>query len=427
MISSLATLTTLLPLVLPQEAPEAAPSTELVIRGAHVACPTLDAPLENQRITIQHGAIVRIEPEDGSPIDASLGDIQSLDGKGLYVAPGFYDMHVHLPGVDSSLPAEFQETALQMMLNSGITTARVSRGHHSLLDTAARLTRGEIAGPRLHLAAPALRRDSFPDLETARTTFAVWKSQGFQAVKFLSGPPAKEHAPYAAAAAEAGLRWYGHLPMGPVGDWPLGALTSLEHASALQRLVARSPETVDADLTSLATAGVFVCPDLDWYYAFSNRVTVEELLKRPGLALLPEGTMTEWTEQRRLPDPRRKTYSATLDSFTSLVPKLRAAGVELLVSASDAAFCAPGPGFAVECEHLVRAGYTAKEVLRMATWNAARCQGESSVRGAIKVGYVADLVLLRSNPLESVAAFAQVDGVVQGGRLVSGSPVTSSK
>lgn len=394
------------------------PGTDtLVLQNVHVACPTTDAILSSRRVILDHGAIVRIEPMDGSPAPEGA---RVIDGRGRYLAPGFYDMHAHLPGVDSPLPASFRREGLRMMLEAGITTARVGRGAHELLADKAAIESGEIPGPRLFLAAPALHRGNFPALEAARPTFEIWKAQGFDAVKFLSGPPASEHGGHARAAVAAGLRWYGHLPAGPVSDWPLESMTSLEHAGALERIALSSPDTLDADLGLLAQHGIFVCPDIDWYHANSDLESLEVLLERKGIEALPEEVVDKWSEQRTLPNPRRAGYAKTVKIFSELVPQLRKAGVKLLVSPSDAPFSVPGASYVLEAQHLVSAGYSAQEVLTMATLNAARCQGEEHLRGSVQVGRVADLVLLDGNPFEDVAALGQVSCVLVAGKVVFG-------
>ncbi|QDV08768.1 dihydroorotase [Planctomycetes bacterium Poly30] len=389
----------------------------LVLRNVQVACPTASEIQPERRVTVEFGAIVRIDAEGKSPVPVGA---RVIDGGGRYLAPGFYDMHTHLPGVDSPIPASFRRDALRMMLESGITTARVGRGAHELLADKRAIARGEIPGPRLFVAAPPLARNRFLAIEEAPLQFALWKAQGFDAVKFLSGPPAGELSGYARAAEGAGLRWYGHKPMGPLTDWPLESMASLEHASALERMAAVSPDTLERDLARLAEHRIFVCPDIDWYFANSEMEALDVLLARDGIDLLPAEVVKEWTEQRRLPNPRRATYQKTVEVFRELAPALRKAGVELLVSPSDAPFYVPGKSYVIEAQHLADAGYSPLEVLRMATLNGARCQGEASLRGSVQPGRVADLVLLKANPFEDVSALGQVSCVIVGGDVVVG-------
>jgi len=79
------------------------------------------------------------------------------------------------------------------------------------------------------------------------------------------------------------------------------------------------------------------------------------------------------------------------------------------------------PGWSVheEMAALVKAGLSAADVLRMATINAARWRGEDAKEGTVKTGKVADLVVLRSNPLTAIRHTQEVDAVFKGGRFYS--------
>ena len=79
------------------------------------------------------------------------------------------------------------------------------------------------------------------------------------------------------------------------------------------------------------------------------------------------------------------------------------------------------PGFSIhqELQALVRIGLTPAEALRTATVNAAKWRGVADSEGSIERGRVADLVLLRSNPLEVIRHTEEVDAVIQAGRYYS--------
>ena len=78
------------------------------------------------------------------------------------------------------------------------------------------------------------------------------------------------------------------------------------------------------------------------------------------------------------------------------------------------------PGWSVheELQALVQAGLTPAEALRLATINAATWRGDTN-DGEIAKGKVADLVLLRSNPLTDIRHAAEIDAVFQSGRHYS--------
>jgi imidazolonepropionase-like amidohydrolase len=55
----------------------------------------------------------------------------------------------------------------------------------------------------------------------------------------------------------------------------------------------------------------------------------------------------------------------------------------------------------------------------MATMNPAKWRGDAEHEGTVEKGKVADLVVLRANPLTAISHTQEVDGVFQRGRYYS--------
>ena len=72
-----------------------------------------------------------------------------------------------------------------------------------------------------------------------------------------------------------------------------------------------------------------------------------------------------------------------------------------------------------ELESLVKAELTPADALRMATIDAARWRGEAATEGSVEKGKTADLVLLRSNPLETIRHTREIESVFAGGKYYS--------
>jgi len=79
----------------------------------------------------------------------------------------------------------------------------------------------------------------------------------------------------------------------------------------------------------------------------------------------------------------------------------------------------PGWSLHEELASLVKAGLTPVDALRMATINAARWRGAEATEGTVEKGKVADLVLLRSNPLEAIRHTREIESVFAGGQYYS--------
>ncbi len=97
------------------------------------------------------------------------------------------------------------------------------------------------------------------------------------------------------------------------------------------------------------------------------------------------------------------------------------AGVPMLAGTDGGAYNPYIPGWFLhdELESLVAAGISPADALRMATINPARWRGETDSEGSVEKGKVADLVLLRSNPLEAIRHTREIEAVVHHGRYYS--------
>jgi imidazolonepropionase-like amidohydrolase len=97
--------------------------------------------------------------------------------------------------------------------------------------------------------------------------------------------------------------------------------------------------------------------------------------------------------------------------------EMHAVGVRFLAG-SDSTNPGLVPGFALhdELEDLVgEAGFTPLEALRMATLRPAEFLRRDEELGAVETGMLADLVLLRGNPLESIERTREIEMVFAGG------------
>jgi imidazolonepropionase-like amidohydrolase len=101
----------------------------------------------------------------------------------------------------------------------------------------------------------------------------------------------------------------------------------------------------------------------------------------------------------------------------------------MLVLGTDSGVTGLVHGFSTheELKLLVKAGLSPYEALRTATFNAARIANEESRWGTIETGKVADLVLLKENPLDDIANSRSIAGVVKSGRWFDEATLNSLK
>lgn len=76
-----------------------------------------------------------------------------------------------------------------------------------------------------------------------------------------------------------------------------------------------------------------------------------------------------------------------------------------------------GPTAIREMELMVEAGMTPEEVLRSSTVTPARMMGIEHLVGTLEVGKRADLIVVRGNPLEDIAALREIEWVMRNGEI----------
>ena len=176
----------------------------------------------------------------------------------------------------------------------------------------------------------------------------------------------------------------------------------------------------------LASKAVWQCPTLFWERG-QWLVDVIDYTKDPDLAYTPRTWVAKKYPSMRKAiagsmdtDPlavRRRFVDHELD----IVRKLHKAGVPFLAGTDTPAGVDVTPGISLhlELQRFVAAGFTPLQALQTATINPARFLGRSSDFGSVEAGRVADLVILRANPLDDIANTRAISGVVADGRYWS--------
>ncbi len=111
--------------------------------------------------------------------------------------------------------------------------------------------------------------------------------------------------------------------------------------------------------------------------------------------------------------------------FLTVVKRFSDAGVPVMAGTDcGARDLSAGYSLHEELWLLSRAGLSNLEVLRAATLYPARCMGQGRRSGIVAPGATADLLVLKDNPLEHLAALGDIQQVVVRGRILD-RPVTS--
>ena len=331
-----------------------------------------------------------------------------IDGRGKFLIPGLWDMHIHMGG---------DERALRSLLASGITGARDMGGDiKQLAERRRQITAGEITGPRLVFGGPRLvgpeERDDTDALivrnpEEARQAVDSLVTQGANFIKVHDGLDHDTFVAIAEAAKAKGVPFVGHVPasMTPEEASDLGE-KSIEH---LEFIPKACMVLFDAEARAAGAAVPAGC----------DPQSLDQLLHR----LARNGTWLDPTiASFRYVAPQQ--FDAILTEFRIISKQIRESGVPIL-SGTDISLFLRDKGDSIggslhdELAVLVDAGFTPAEALRAATWNPALFLGLRDLLGNIETGKIANLVVLGANPLQDIHNTRRIAAVIIEGRYLN--------
>lgn len=430
------------------------PYPRLILRGVTVINSTGAPPQGPMDIVIvgKRIAEVRSVGNPGVPIDPTArpkalpGDIE-MDLSGMYVLPGFVDMHGHIGGKDQGTPAEY---VFKLWMAHGITTIRDPGTFNSLewvLGQKKSSERNTISAPRIraytYFGQGADKPITTP--EQARRWVADVARKGADGIKFFGAPPEVLKAALE-EARKRGLRSAMHhaqleVARANVMDTAAWGLTSMEHWYGLPEALFedRTVQDYPADYNynneqhRFAEAGRLWAqsaePGSRRWREVRDRLIELDFTIDPTLTIyeasrdLMSQRRAEWHDTYTLPSlweffhPSRNAHGSYWYDWTTadeiawkenyrkwmlFLNDYKNHGGRI-TTGSDSGYIYKlyGFGYIQELELLQEAGFHPLEVVRAATLNGAQALGMDKDIGSIEVGKLADLVVLRENPLHN--------------------------
>jgi imidazolonepropionase-like amidohydrolase len=395
----------------------------VIIRGARLidglateARTGLDVVVKGDRIA----AVEAFDPTRPTPPGA-----QVIDGTGSTLLPGLIDCHAHYtidPTVEDGFLLYNAERVEQLVLRAasmarraleaGVTTAR-SGGSPANLDVvlSAAIAAGQVAGPRLLAAGPALTitgghgyqfgREVDGELEFIRAVRANVRD-GAAVIKIVSSEAAM------ITTSVAGVE--------EVSAAELEAV--VREAHRLHRRVLSHAQNSESVRRS-ARAGVASVE-----HAFLADEAALETLVENGTTLVPTLTVTDvWRDLPGLtPAARARQDEIERLHRRSCETAIRL-GVEV-ATGTDTGVRGVMPEMVWrEVVLLHDHGASPMQAIHAATSTAARLLGIDEEVGAVAAGKLADLILVDGDPLLDLRRLAKPRLVMRGGRLVPLQPV----
>jgi len=381
-------------------------------------------------------------------------DAKVVDGRGKYLIPGLWDMHVHEIFGDW-LPEDEKVIPLLFVAN-GVTGVRDMGGDlEPLKRWRSRIAAGEMIGPRMIIAGPMLDGPvpAFPssapikDAADGRNTVDELKKNGADFIKIQSLVPRDGYFAAAGEAKKIGIVFAGHVPdkvraveASNAGQKSVEHLTGVfEGCSTVEDELMAKPRgpgrgrflaTYDAErakalIALLVKNQTWQVPTLyweqgEWLIEKTNSGPdplakyAPVLWKDKNWPMFTRDIMQNWSSD---PLPDRENF---VRAEFKMVGEMNRAGVPILAGTDTAAGVRVYPGFSLheELALLVQAGLSPMEALQAATRNAGKYLNLADT-GTVEKGKRADLVLLDANPLEAIANTRKIQAVVLAGRYFS--------
>jgi imidazolonepropionase-like amidohydrolase len=436
-----------------------------VINRVTVIDATGRGPQPNMTVIVDGDRIVAVSPWRKTHIPRNA---VVVDGKGKFLIPGLWDMHVH-GASDARAPWSHL-----LFLANGVVGVRDMSGPSDAHAWRAAQASSEDPSPAIYLGSPIVDgpNPTWPesivvtDEAQGREVVEQQRERGADFIKVYSKLSRNAYFAIADEANKRGIPFEGHVPESvTAAEASVAGQKSIEHLTRVadgcskeersidpemqrQEAVFRAPgatmaqkidsgksiislnmrvvETFDEAAAQSLFAlfvknGTWQCPTLTLLRAqFDDPLLAND----PRLKYLNREMRAKWDDgyyKNVPPGPRAaivKLSRLQFDESVRLVGLMYRAGVHILAGTDTMnPQCFPGFGLHDELALLVDAGLSPLAALQAATRNAAEFMGQLDRRGTIEVGKTADLVLLDKDPLADIHNTRSIQAVVLSGKL----------
>ena len=421
-----------------------APSRAIVIDGATLV-DVVDGTTVPDAVVVIEGA--RVKAAGGRGEVTPPAGARVIDARGKFVLPGLTDMHVH-----------FRDWMPELFLAHGVTSVLdVANPTEWILALKEGVEDGNIRGPRIFttgglLDGPPAAKGHHVLVETpqqAAEAAARLAERDIDAIKVYTHMTPELIRAAADVAHRHNLPVMGHLGIS-ARDAVLAGVDNIAHSTGIAfatisdpaqkaaainegirellgtQHAAMDPATFDDLIALLVERKVFIEADLvtvgkgiqprsdqfqeEWRTLFSN----------PKLAYVPAENVLRWQALHlfdRNDAERVRLFRQGFTNLTSFLRRFVKAGGKVLGASDTQHYVPPGITLHQELELLVsELGMTPLDAIRTVTVNAGAFLRRDDV-GNLRAGSLADMIVVREDPLKNLGSLRNPDVVIVNGRV----------
>jgi imidazolonepropionase-like amidohydrolase len=377
--------------------------------------------LTDATVVISGDRIIHVGDPEGSPRFEYTDHM--IDGSGKFLVPGLAEMHGHLPS--SSANSTSTKETLFLYLAGGVTTVRGMLGDPIQFEMRDAIKAGTLDGPTLYLAAPSLNGGTVPTAERGAELVRKYHADGYDLLKIHPGISRENYIALADEANRLGIPFGGHVPSDVGLELALQkGQISLDHMDGFLRPATEFSNPVSddqlADIVGLYKRyePSWIVPTQALFRLLIAGGDADTLAARAENRYMSPSVRASWA--RRIRSAGNPNYTHIPENRNKALRALADAGARIVMG-SDAPQLYSVPGFSIkrEVEELVKAGFSAEEILKIATVNAGSYFADKDDFGTVKVGARADLLLLNGDPREDIMNLFEQAAVIAAGKLYS--------
>ena len=373
----------------------------------------------NQNVCVVDGIIIQV-----SENKCLHHEVNSIDGNGGYLTPGLIDMHAHM----------FEKEGLVFSLSHGVTHVRLMNGVSAQLKWRDEAETGKVVSSTATVSSPiisgyktAVLHHGLSTSEEARQAVANYYDQGYDLIKVYNNLNKDAFSALMKESRKLGIPVAKHAPdvSRPLDIINYSDMQSFEHVEdifyvALDRKM--NIEELLPFIEKLKSTGVPITPTLNIF----DQLTKLSSQKETFLNQLPQeyissivkledkqNQVKRWLESSE----HKANYNKQVLSFLLTITKaLHDSDIPLLIGTDSGNLLSPhGLATHNEIRLFGEAGIDPFDIIKAATYNAAKALKLHKQIGQIKEGFYADFIFTREDPTKDLQQLEMPEAVTKRG------------